>query len=64
MNSDNCVLGDAVDEWLQARHAMSIEIFWQDPSIACLLLRLTGTVNCVIRGMVHSDVSVRLDRPR
>jgi hypothetical protein len=56
-------VGDAelVDEWLQVRNELSIEIFLQDPLVGCLPLSSApeGFVNCVIRGIEHSAASVR-----
>ena len=57
---DDCGSAGLVDEWLQARNALSIEIFLQDTHLGSSprLLRLNASPTASSGGIKHSAASV------
>jgi hypothetical protein len=62
LSSGDCGRAGLVDEWLQVRNALSIEIFSQDHPLPSFTPSSApeGFVNCVIGGIEPSLSSVRL----
>jgi hypothetical protein len=58
--SNDCVGAGLIDEWPQARHAVSIEIFLQDTLVgrSSRLLRLKASQTASSGGIEHSDACV------